>query len=291
MSLRAGILAALLLMVSAPSVYGQSTISDAPVEITNSSGPWIALLPAYELGTNQSSGGPAFRDNLDDVGGYGEVKVVRRFLGTRTSFDVRGFVAGADSSTTRPTANVDVPDPITGSSNLLTGGESHLQSETDHYGIDFAIRDTWRTRVGGLTAGVAFSYMALDQEFDVTYGGRYLFREDLDSDFIGGKALFGWDGCWRGRPSYLDLAIGFYDMDTDYRLRGNTMPVSFDGKSSKEMGTVETSFTTRNQFRGHQIGWTLGVKYFTDLPVILHDAGRIGDDDAVMLTGLLEILL
>ena len=275
------------------TVRAQSTISDLPWELTSSKGVWGALLPAYELGTN-SNGGTAFRDNLDDVGYYGDLKLVRRFLGTRTSFETDGFFAFAESVSKTGIVGVDVPNPSTGASNMLSGNRTHLKSKVDHYGFDIALRDTWRTRYGGLSAGAAFSYMAFDQKFDVNYGPSDLLREKLNTDFRGGKGFVGWDGCLFDRATNLDFAVGIYDMDTDYKFFGQSIGGTLFQELSKTTTTFETTFTTRDTFRGHQLGLTFGVTYLSDLPTIQHNTGTaatLDTDSAVMLTILLELLL
>lgn len=274
-------------------VSAQSTISERELELTTSMGMWMALLPGYELGTN-SNGSPAFRDNLDDVGYIGQLKVVRRFLGTRTSFETKTYFAFAESTSTTNVIDVDVPNPATGASNPRTGGRTHLRSQIEHYGIDVALRDTWRTRIGGLSAGAAFSYMVFDQNFDVDYGAEQLLVEDLDTDFLGGKAIFGWDGCLRGQPSNIDLAIGFYDMDVDYRLLGQSLSSFATNELTEYVVTVEPSFTTHTMFRGYRVSWTFGAMYISDVPTIVHPAGApatLDTDDALTLNAMVEILL
>ncbi len=127
----------LLGMLATPNASGQSTISDQPFEFTVSNGLWAALLPAYELGTS-SNGGSAFRDNLDDVGYMGQLKAVRRFLGTRTSFEMKGFYAYAASDSKRGVADIDVPSPITGATSSFAGVRTHLESDVNYYGFDIA---------------------------------------------------------------------------------------------------------------------------------------------------------
>jgi hypothetical protein len=274
-------------------VSAQSTISDRELELTSGGGMWTALLPAYELGTN-TNGSPAFRDNLDDVGFFGQLKAVRRFLGTRTSFETKTYYAFAESISTTDVIDVDVPNPATGANNLWTGGRTHLRSRIQHYGIDVALRDTWRTRFGGLSAGAAFSYMAFDQNFDVDYGADQLLVEDLDTDFLGGKAIFGWDGCVRSQPSNLDLAIGIYDMDVDYRLLGQSISGFATNELTEYVVTVEPSFTTHTMFRGFRVSWTVGVMYISDMPTIVHAPGSdatLDTDDALTLNTMFEILL
>jgi hypothetical protein len=275
------------------AVRGQSTISDLPLEITSTRGVWAPLLPAYELGVN-ANGAPAFRDDGDDVGYLGEMEVLRRFLGTRTSIGAKGFWGFAGSSHTTGVIDIDVPNPSTGASNTFSGNASHLESDLDHYGLDLSLVDTWRTRWGGLSAGIAASYMAFDQKFDADYGAIQLLREKLNTDFMGGKALFGWDGCLWARPTRVDLGIGIYDMDVDYRFIQQTITGSLDRELSKTAVTIEPSITTYKTIFGYRCGFTFGAMYLSDLPIIRHRAGAratLDTDDAVTLNGLLEILL
>ena len=271
-------------------VSGQSTISDKPLELSTSSGIWAALLPGYELGVD-ANGATAFRDNLDDVGTISQLKLVRRFLGTRTSFELKGFYANAESLTRSGLVGIDIPSPITGANSGFSLGRPSVRSEVDHYGVDIAIRDTWRTSIGGLSAGGAFSYMAFDQDFDLDYGPTQLFRETLESDLRGGKAFVGWDGCWRGRQTNIDFAVGAFDMNVDYGFDGQTIPGSLSTEFQDTVYTFESSFTTRTTLFGYQVAWTLGATYFSDLPLIEHNVGSpatINTDDAVTISGLLE---
>ncbi|MEM1069938.1 MAG: hypothetical protein AAGG48_02045 [Planctomycetota bacterium] len=273
-------------------LHAQSTISDRPWELTSSHGVWAAFLPDYELGT--AAAGPAFQDDLNNVGYITDLKMVRRFLGTRTSFETNAFYALAGSSFDGSVSNISVPDPATGGANPFAGDRRRLDSHVDHYGFDITLRDTWRTRFGGLSAGCAFSYMAFDQDFDIDYGTTQLMEEELNTDFRGGKAVFGWDGRLHGRPSNFDLLIGFYDMDTEYRFIGQAIAGADSQEFSRNATTIETYFTTRCDIRGCQVGWKIGAMYISDMPVIEHtptQRASINSDDAVTLSGIVEILL
>jgi len=280
--------------VSLRPAAAQSTVSDQPWEFTAATGFWGAFLPGYEYGANTTSGGPAFQDDLEDLGTFSELKLVRRFLGTRTSFETKAFYAFAEESWDGSTYDISVPAPSTGAANPFAGSRPRLDSEVDHYGFDVALRDTWRTSMGGLSAGCAFSWLTFDQDFAAAYGGAGLLREQLDSDLRGGKAIFGWDGCFRGRPSMLDFGIGFYDMNVDYRFADAFTPATGAVEFSRDSTTVETNFTTRTNFRGYQVGLRMGAMYISDLPVIRHEElapATLDTDDAVTLTGMVEILL
>ncbi|MDF1844014.1 MAG: hypothetical protein P1U77_21460 [Rubripirellula sp.] len=279
-------------LVNAPAVFAQSTISDRPWELTSTRGAWGIFLPDYELGENGSSS--AFSDDMDGVGYFSDFKVVRRFLGTRTSFESNMFFGVARLKSESAAGSINVPDPATGSVDSFSGTRTKLKSDVNHYGIDLTLRDTWRTRFGGLSAGCSASYMAFDQKFDADYDSIQVLREKLDTDYLGGKAVFGWDGCFKGRASNLDLMIGYFDMDTDYRFIGQAVSGSDRQKFSKNAATVETYFTTRTFFHGYQIGWKVGAMYISDMPVIRHTASQrasIDTEDAVTFSGLIEILL
>lgn len=271
----------------------QSTISDRPFDIVAGSGIWGSFLPDYELGTN-GGGTPTLRDSLDDPGYYGDIKVIRRFLGTRTSFEARGFYGYSGSESSNAVGNLDVPDPINGSSNLFSGGASSLSAETDHYGYDIGLRDTWRTRYGGLSGACYFSYMAFDQSFDVDYGPTRLMSEKLNSDYIGGKAVVGWDGCLMGNPSTLDFIVGFYQLRADYRYSGGAIPGNYATTLHKTPITLETVFSNYREFHGYQFGLTLAATYIAQMPVIEHNVGSpvsLGTDSGVLVRMMFEILL
>jgi hypothetical protein len=272
---------------------GQSTITDRPFDLAAGSGLWGSFLPAYELGTG-AGGGTAFRDKMDDLGYYGDLKAIRRFLGTRTSFEARGFYGYSKSTSSFNDSSVSVPNPVDGTSSLLSGGSGRFKGETDHYGYDIGLRDTWRTRFGGLSGGALFSYMAFDQTFDLGYGGTRLMSEKLNSDFIGGKGVFGWDGIFCGRPSTLDLAVGFYQLRTDYGFQGDGVPGALSSRLYKTPVTVEAIFSNYHEIRNIRVGTTFAITYLGAMPVIEHNVGSqvtLGTEDAMLIRLMFEILL
>ena len=118
--------------------------------------------------------------------------------------------------------------------------------------------------------------------------------EDLDTDFRGGKAIFGWDGLLNCRPTTVDLGIGFYDMDTKYRFKGQSVSGFAINELSKVAYTIEPSFTTFTMFKRYQLGWTFSAMFISDMPTIVHAAGApasLDTDDAVTLNASLEIML
>ncbi len=286
-------LALVFCLIGTSKVWGQSTISNSPFELSTGQGLWGAILPAYSLGKD-AGGDPALSDSMDAVGYHGDLKMVRRFLGTRTSFEARAFYATAESTAHGGDSNLNFLSPFDGSSNGIPPGATRLRSDVDNYGFDLLLRDTWVTRFGGLSAGCAFSYLGFDQTFNSTAGGADLLREQLDSDLRGGKGFVGWDGCFCGRATNIDLLFGFYDMNATYRSESGLAIPAVEQEMSKNVSTIETNFTTRRDFREIQVGTTIGVTYFTDLPTIQRNPDQpvsIGTDDAVTLKFLFEILL
>ncbi|MDA9934806.1 hypothetical protein N9B88_03460 [Rubripirellula sp.] len=289
MSRVALILALVFCFIGTCKVYGQSTISNRPLELSTGQGLWGAWLPKYARGETLNDGG-GIVDDMALAGYHGDLKLVRRFLGTRTSFESRVFYATAES--TASGANVlRLPSLVSGTPEIVSNVDNswRLKSGVENYGFDLSLRDTWVTRFGGLSAGCAFSYIAFDQTFNSTIDNSPLLREELDADYRGGKAFVGWDGCFRGNPANLDLLVGFYDMNADYDA-GSTL----QREMTKNVTTIEANFTTRRDFREIQVGATLGLMYLTDMPMIEHNVNApvsIGTDDAFTLKFLFEILL
>ncbi|MCP4777735.1 MAG: hypothetical protein GY880_26235 [Planctomycetaceae bacterium] len=279
-------------LIVTSKVWGQSTISNSPLELSTGQGLWGALLPAYTL--TDGGGAPVLSDSMDALGYHGDLKVVRRFLGTRTSFEGRAFYATAESTANGGDSGLTFLSPSDGSIVAIPAGATRLRSEVDNYGFDLLLRDTWITRFGGLSAGCAFSYIGFDQTFNSTAGGADFLREKLDSELRGGKGFVGWDGCFCGHATNIDLLFGFYDMNATYGSEAVLAIPATEQKMTKNVSTIETNFTTRRDFREIQVGTTIGVTYFTDLPTIERTLGQpvsIGTDDAVTLKFLFEILL
>ena len=282
-------LALVFCVIGTCKVHGQSTISNRPLELSTGQGLWGAWLPKYAWGETLNNGA-GIVDDMDLAGYHGDLKLVRRFLGTRTSFESRVFYANAES--TASGANVSLlPSLVSGAPNVVGNVDStwRLNSDVENYGFDLSLRDTWVTSLGGLSAGCAFSYIAFDQTFNSAIDNSPLLREELDADYRGGKAFVGWDGCFRGNPANLDLLVGFYDMNADYDAVG-----TIQREMTKNVTTIEANFTTRRDFRDIQVGGTLGLMYLTDMPMIEHNVNApvsIGTDDAFTLKFLFEILL
>jgi hypothetical protein len=278
----------------ATSANGQSTISDKPFELIYGSGPMGVLTPSYQLGTD-AGGATVFQDDGDTLAGLWKLKAIRRFLGTRTSFETSGFYAWSEANSVGSSLASNIPNPFDGSNVALGPAETHLKNQLSQWGIDVALRDTWRTRFGGLSAGVAFSYMYFDQEFKLDRATSRIVNEDVDSDYLGGKGFVGWDGCILGRQSKLDVAVGYFDLDVDYRFVGSaTIPGTLTNTLAENATTVEGEFTTYFKVRGYDSNFTFGVMYISDFAQIVHDPlvpASLTTDDAVMITGMVQIAL
>ena len=280
------------LLVSSTS-FAQSTISDRPLELNFSTGLWGALLPSYDLGTTASNS-PAIHDDLDNVGAISELNVVRRFLGTRTSLESKAFFASAVSDADADPSLLSIPNPGTGAAASIAGAGTSLDSQVDHYGFDIALRDTWQTRFGGLSAGLGFSTMAFDQDFDIHRNGTRLLSEGLNSDFVGGKGFVGWDGRLLGRDTNIDLTYGLYDLDADYSFIGGTIPGSRNVHLQETATTGEISVTRHRNFRGIAVAFTVAAMYITDMPTIQHNIGSaatLTTTDAGTISAMFQILL
>ena len=278
----------------ATSTSAQSTISDEPFELHYGSGPMGILGPSYRLGTD-AGGATVYQDDGDTFGGLWKLEAVRRFLGTRTSFETSAFYGYAEANSNGSSLAANIPNPIDGSDIALGPSSSHLKNKMNMWGIDFALRDTWRTRFGGLSAGLAFSYMYFDQDFKVDRGTSRIVKENLDNDYIGGKGFVGWDGCILGRRSKIDVAVGYFDLDVDYTFKGSpTVPGSLFSKFSDTATTVEGDFTTYFDVKGCNCAFTVGALYISEFGKIVHDPlvpASLSTDDAVLITGMVQISL
>ena len=280
----------ILLGLAATTASAQSTISNDPFELDFGKGTWGAMLPSYDLGSD-STGSSAFQDDLDNPGFIMQLKTIRRFLGTRTSFETRWFygIVGANSAGNE--ADISFANPTTGAAETFSGGRSHLSSDTDYYGYDITLRDTWQTRFGGLSAGIHFSYFAFDQEFKANYDSVRLFEETLDSDFLGGKGFVGWDGYFQGRATNVDLAVGYFDVDADYQFNSGTVTGNRRLSGQDFATTIDLNATTRTTWNIGEVGITGGITYIDNMPKINHAPGglaTIGSGDAVLINAMVE---
>lgn len=278
------------LVVLGSAVNAQSTIAPRSLDLTFGKSFWGSVLPSYDLGPDD---GNAFTDDQDSLGAYWELAAIRRVLNTRTSFEARSFF-GYSWANQSADEDVSIINPIGGGTTALSGGDAKLNSDTTHYGIDLAIIDTWRTQFGGLSAGLAFSYMAFDQDFDARYAGAGLFEQELDQDFVGGKGILGWEGCLLDRPTSLRLSFGYYNLDAEYNYEGLQLAGSDSLSLADHTATVELRATRWYQMGDWYTGWTLGGMYIEDFAQIDSVAGTgatLVTDDAATVMAMVEILL
>ncbi len=275
------------------SLSAQTTITDRPWDVSVGNGLWGVFLPKYELGVDGALN-PMVQDSGDSLGYQGDLKLVRRFLHTRTSVEARAFYGFAQSSDSAFGESFSVMNPYDGDAMDATSGALSLKSELDHYGYDIGLRDTWQTRIGGLSAGCQFSYMMFDQQFDVTHEGSGLLEEELSSTLIGGKAVFGWEGFVFHQPSILDLTLGFYQLRSDYRATGEGLGGVAETYQYANPTTIEGAFTTYREVRKVRLGTTVAVTHLGKMPSISrspNSQATIAMDDGLLLKLMFEILL
>ena len=306
-------LALVFCVIGVCNAQGQRTSSNRPFEISTGQGAWGAWLPKYVWGCilddeydeiprsshhipkrylrdERRSDEPGIFDKMNLAGYQGDLRIVRRPSWTSTNFEGRVHYATAESTATG-SEEIVLPVLVPRAHNQNEGifsGTWRLKSEVQNYGFDYLLRDTWNTRFGGLSAGFGYSYLAFDQTFKSTLDNDPPFREELDTDFQGGKAFVGWDGQFRGNSTNLDLVFGFYNMNAKYEAN------FVEREMTKNVPTLEANFATRRDFLDKQIGTTIGIPYLPEMPMIQHNFDApvsIGTDDSLMLKVLLEIVL
>ena len=266
-----------------------------PFELTIAAGSWHADLPDYSFGRFDVSGDPAYFDDLSAAGAMVQTKAIKRFRGTRTSIEGKVFGAWADSFYRGDDANIVIPLP-TGNANGV-GGEPVLRSELSHFGTDVLALDTWTTDYGDVSFGGGFSYMQFDQEFDLDYQTGVvidILRQDLDTDFIGGKLVADWAGGLLGLRTNARLGLGLYEMQSDYVATYQAFPNSGLAETSEFAATLEYSGSTWGSIMGIPVGITAGVTWISDFPAINQVAGEqpfLTTASAVTTNVMVEMLL
>lgn len=288
-----------------PSANAQSTISDQTWEMSLGKGFWGVLLPSHEHARLLVNGGASesvLQSDGDSPGAFWELGAIRRFEGTRTSLEARGFFALALANSNDETNGFSSLDPVGGGSVIVpTTVRTHMDADTYHWGFDIALRDTWRTCVGGLSAGLGLSQMAFNQNFVSEFtptnnaGSTIeLYDESVDSYYLGGIGFVGWDGYLFNRASNVDLTLGYYNLDSEYEVNSELV-----GIDSYQLDRGDTAFkigadaTTRVHLGGHNLGLTLSATYISDITVVNYVAGTgavLDTDDAVLLNAMVEWL-
>ncbi|MDA9778392.1 hypothetical protein N9D38_08115 [Rubripirellula sp.] len=272
---------------------GQTTITDRSMDITVGNGLLGVFLSDYRVGSNETSETALFDDG-DLLGYQGDLRLIRRFLHTRTSIEGRVFYGVAESNDTNQVDSL-VLSELGGSNELSFGqGRADLKTSIDHYGYDLGLRDTWCTTFGGLSAGCLFSYMMFDQNYDVFHQSTAALSEELSSEFIGGKAVFGWDGYLRDCPTLLDFAVGFYQLRTDYLASSEQVStIEIDYLYSNPVN-LEATFTTFQNVNDVRLSYTISMTHLDKIPSLSRDSLKgtsIKFDDGFLLKMMVEILL
>ncbi|TWT66173.1 hypothetical protein CA85_30370 [Allorhodopirellula solitaria] len=160
----------------------------------------------------------------------------------------------------------------------LTSVESNVRygvtDTTQMINVDAIMRDTWDFGNHHLSAGFGYSMMNWDQDAG---------NESIDSDYQGAKIVAGWETVFGRTPIWLDLSLGLYDLNGRYS----------SGMIADEISDFATTYgidlkTDVNVF-GVPSRLVLGINYLDNFAA--WQAGQIGTDDGVVLTGAIEFSL
>ena len=141
-------------------------------------------------------------------------------------------------------------------------------------GVDALLRDTWDFGDHHLSAGFGYSMMNWTQE-----AGTHT----IESDYQGAKVVTGWQTAFGRTPVWLDLTLGLYDLSGSYQ--GNAVTADIGGFAT----TYGFDFKTDFDVFGIPARSVIGLNYLNDFAT--WQAGQIGTDDAVVLTGAIEFLV
>ena len=271
----------------------QTTISQRPLDITVGNGLWGVFLPEYELGLDSVDGIALFNDG-QFFGYQGDFKINRRFLHTRTNVEARAFYGFSESSKSNLVDSLSLEDFGEVPQSPFENGSASLASGLDHYGYDLGLRDTWKTRWGGLSAGCLFSYMVFDQDYEASFNNEQFLREELDSKFIGGKAVFGWDGFLHESPAFFDLALGFYQLRADYSGEMTRTGDRDESYRYTNPMTIDANFTLHHEVRKVRLSSTVGITHLGEMPLISRAGGEFATiefEDGLLIKLMFEVLL
>ncbi|MCM2373522.1 hypothetical protein [Aporhodopirellula aestuarii] len=154
------------------------------------------------------------------------------------------------------------------------GVEYGVTDSVEMFAYEFLLRDTWSFAIGELSAGTGFSQMQWDRD----WGNR-----EISSDYIGAKIIGGWETTFGRQPIWIDLKIGLYDFDGRYDDAVNHETIS---KFTTTWGVDVKADCDRF---GIPMRFVAGVDYLRDMTT--WEAGQIGTEDAVALTGAVEFRL
>ena len=108
---------------------------------------------------------------------------------------------------------------------------------------------------------------------------------EIDSDYRGAKVVGGWETAFGRKPLWVDLSLGLYDLDGRY--------VGDSGAIQAEISEFTTTWGLDVKSNVNCFGIpgraVFGITYLEDITT--WKDGAIGTDDAVVLTGALELLV
>lgn len=315
-----------------PAILTQSFASPsraaAQAEWTIAGGGWIPFFPEYKAGSIVGAGGlPVLQENIFsedmvDLGGQLRLRGLYHFTGTRTVLEAHASIAGLETESGSRSfadaagssvwlASLDgtnfLATPDTTSMSL--GLDSDVFFNEQYIGLRdrFDLTD-WG--IGELTIGCGFHHMRFDQDFQldafVTDGSSGVYREELDSSFIGGQVVSTISRRIFGHKVMLDTNVGFYDLN--YNYDGNTRLFDTGGvldhtdRVRLDGSTAVTSFdlALRSDMivSGLLVRPTIGMRYISDMPSIVHPQTnsflapvRLTTESSYFLNFGLEILL
>ncbi|TWT98964.1 hypothetical protein [Neorhodopirellula pilleata] len=159
----------------------------------------------------------------------------------------------------------------------IEGGVQYgVTDDVEMFGFDALLRDTWSFGIGDLSAGTGYSQMNWKQE---GAGGF------IDSDYRGAKVVGGWETAFGRRPLWIDLTLGLYDLNGKYSNVAGVVQAEIDEFTT----TWGLDIKSDVKFFGIPGRAVFGITYLEDFTT--WKGGAIGTDDAVVLTGALELLV
>lgn len=163
--------------------------------------------------------------------------------------------------------------------NVESGVTYGVTDSAEMFGFEMLLRDTWTLGDHELSAGFGYSQMNWEQE-----DGQHF----LDSDFHGAKIVGGWQTLFGRRPVWLDMSLGLYDMNGGYLGEDG---VGGDNVAETDEFATVFGFEWKTDVTccGVPARTVFGLDYISDITT--WQDGHIGTDDAVVLTGALELRL
>lgn len=296
----------------------------AQMQWTVTGGGWTPFLPEYKGlfqtdPTNAVELTDVFESDVSHYGGRARIHGFYDFVGYRTLLEVRATIAGADSMGDR--ASIDDPgaasqiylSSLDGDSDLATlDGETvgtSLNADTLYHDSYIGLRDLFDLTdwgIGELTIGCGLSHMRFDQDFTMNAAVSpikgLVYQEDLESNFIGGEIVATIRRQLFGRDFFFDTSFGIYDLNVIYDGTSTTTDAAaiidtadVTSRLSSSAFTYEAAIRYDMQFAGVLVRPTIGVKYITDMPSIVHANDiltpvSLTTDDALLLEGGWELV-